>query len=193
MRRPEKVRLKTAFGFWSILCKKSRQRPEIYPGKMFAPVRFRLPFPTNHEASPATRCNTPKKYSSGLPSAFGRYPAKSPTSLRRCVLKNVHIRQLSAFGQSSAENHSSGPMRRLEKVQLRTAFGFWSMPRKKPLQPSEIRPEKTLRPDGFRLLVDPLQKVSPASGDIPRKNVYACPLPAVSSHRPRGLSSGLLR
>ena len=52
---------------------------------------------------------------------------------------------------------------------------------------------KSAAQDCLRLLVDPLQKVSPASGDIPRKNVCARPLPAAFSHQPRGLSSDPLQ
>jgi len=57
-------------------------------------------------------------------------------------------------------------MRRPEKEQLQTTSGFGSILSKKPLQPSEIYPEKTFTPDGFRLWVDPLQKVSPAFGNV---------------------------
>ena len=38
-----------------------------------------------------------------------------------------------------------------EKVQLQTAFGFWSILCEKPLQPLEMYPEKTFRPDNLRL------------------------------------------
>ena len=111
---------------------------------MFTPVRFRLPFPTDREAPQVARCDNSKKSSS---------------------------RQPSAFGQSFSKNLSSGPLRRLEKEQLQIAFGFWSIPCKKPLQPSEICPEKTLRPDVLRLLVNPFRKISPvARCDDPKKS-----------------------
>ena len=65
------MRLKTAFGFGSILSEKFRQPSEIYPEKMFMPDYLRLPFHTDREASQVTRCDNSKKYGSGLPSAFG--------------------------------------------------------------------------------------------------------------------------
>ena len=92
----------------------------MYPEKTFRPDNLRLPFPTDREAPQAARCDGPKKCNS---------------------------RQLSAFGQSFSKNLSSGPLRRPEKVQLQTAFGFWSILSEKPLQPSEIYPEKTFMPD----------------------------------------------
>lgn len=82
---PEKYSCRTASGFRSILSKNPRQPSEIYPGKMFTPVCLRLPFPTNHEASPATCCDAPKKCSSRLPSALDLYWAKSLASLRKCT------------------------------------------------------------------------------------------------------------
>ena len=47
---PKKYSRQTAFDFWSILCKKSCQRPEMYPKKTFRPDNLRLPFPTDREA-----------------------------------------------------------------------------------------------------------------------------------------------
>ena len=79
----------TVFGFWSIPCKKPLQPSEIYPGKMFTPVRFRLPFHTDREAPQVACCDNPKKYSSRLPSALDLYPAKSHTSLRKCAQKTI--------------------------------------------------------------------------------------------------------
>ena len=109
--------------------------------KSTAPDSLRLWVNPFRKISPAACCDDPKKSSSGQPSALGRYPAKSPTSLRNCALKR-------RSGQ--------------------TASGFGSILSKKPLQPSEIYPEKTFTPDGFRLWVDPLQKVSPAFGNVPQ-------------------------
>ena len=147
---PEKVQLQTAFGFWSIPCKKSRQRPEMYPEKTFRPDNFRLPFPTDREDPQATRCDNPKKYSSRLPSAFGQFSAKSPTSLRNCALKR-----------------RSG----------RTTFGCLFPPTARlPKWPAAMT-RKRAAPDDFRLLVDPLQKASPAFGDVPRKNIQVRQLP----------------
>ena len=107
--------------------------------------------------------------------------------------KNVYARPLPAAFSHQPRGLSSDPLQYPEKVQLRTAFDFWLILCKKPLQPSEIYPEKTFTPDRLRLLANPLQKALPAFGDIPRKNVYARLPPAAFSHRPRGLSSGLLR
>ena len=143
LRCPEKVRLKTASGFWSILCKKSRQRPEIYPGKMFTPVRFRLPFHTGREAPQAARCDDPKKCGSRQSSAFGRSPAKGPSSLRRCVLKNVHIRQSSAFGRS---------------------------PAKSPVSLRRYTPEKCLRPSAFGCFFPPIVRCPKWPAAITRKS-----------------------
>ncbi len=180
----------------------------MYPEKMFMPDYLRLPFHTDCEAPQVTRCDDPKKSSSRLPSAFGRSPAKSLSSVRRCILKkcscrttfgcffpptarlskrpaamtrrsaaqdslrllvaplqkaspafgdlprkNVHARQLPAAFPHRPRGSPSGPLRQLEKEQLRTAFGFWSIPCKKPLQPSEIYPEKMFMPDYLRLLL----------------------------------------
>ena len=69
-----------AFDFWSILCKKSRQRPEMYPEKTFRPDNLRLPFPTDREAPQAARCDGLKKSSSRLPSAFGQSFSKNLSS-----------------------------------------------------------------------------------------------------------------
>ena len=96
------------------------------------------------------RCDDPKKCGSRLPSALGRYPAKSPTSLRNCVLKRRSGQAASSFGEILCE---------------------------KPLQPLEMYPEKIFPPDSFRFLVNSLQKVSPASGNVPRKDVPARQLP----------------
>ena len=70
---PKKYSRQKAFDFWSILCKKSRQRPEMYPEKTFRPDNLRQPFHTDREAPQATQCDDPKKYSSRLPSALDLY------------------------------------------------------------------------------------------------------------------------
>ena len=44
---------------------------------------------------------------------------------------------------------------------------------------------KSAAQDCLRLLVDPLQKASPAFGDVPRKNVHAGLPSAAFPHRPR--------
>ena len=134
----------------------------MYPEKTFRPDNLRLPFPTDREAPQATYCDDPKKYSSRPPPALGRSSAKSPTSLRKCTPK---------------------------KYSRQTAFGFWSILCKKPLQPLEMYPEKIFPPDSFRLLVNSLQKVSPASGNVPRKDVQARPPPALGRSSAKSHSS----
>ena len=96
LRQLEKERLRTTFSFWSIPCKKPLQRSEMYPEKMFMPDYLRLPFHTDREAPQVARCDDSKKCSSRLPSAFGRSPAKSLSSLRRFT-PAIRLR-LSALG-----------------------------------------------------------------------------------------------
>ena len=97
------------------------------------------------------------------------------------------------MGRSSAKSHSSLWKCTPKKYSRQTAFGFRSILSKKSLQRSEMYPEKIFPPDSFRLLVNSLQKVSPASGNVPRKDVPARQPPAAFSHRPRGSPSGPLR
>ena len=85
LRQLEKVRFRTAFGFWLIPCKKPLQRSEIYPEKMFMPDYLRLPFHTDREAPQVACCDSSKKSSFGRPSAFGQSPTKIPASVRRCT------------------------------------------------------------------------------------------------------------
>ena len=139
------MQLQTAFSFWSILFEKSLQRPAAITRKSTAPDCLRLLVNPFRKISPAPRCDDPKKCSSRQPSALGRYPAKSPTCLRNCALKRRSGQAASSFGEILCE---------------------------KPLQPLEMYPEKIFPPDSFRLLVNSLQKVSPASGNVPRKNVH---------------------
>ena len=128
------------------LQKKPLQSSEIYLGKMFMPVRFRLPFPTDREAPQVACCDAPKKCSSGLPSAFGRSPAKSPSSLRRFTP---------------------------EKCLRPSAFGCLFPPTAKlPKQPAATT-RKSTAPDSLWLWGETPQKVPPAFGDVPRKNVHA--------------------
>ena len=124
LRQLEKEQLRTTFGFGSILSKKFCQPLEMYPEKMFRSDNFRLLLPTDREAPQVTRCDSSKKSSPGQPSAFGRSPAKSLSSLRRFTPK---------------------------KCSCRTAFGFGSIRSKKPLQCSEMYPEKMFMPDYLRL------------------------------------------
>ena len=139
-----------AFGFGSIPCEKSHQPSEMYLEKIFRSDCLRLLVDTLQKASPA----------------FGNVPRK-----------NVETRWPSTFGQSFSENLSSDPLRRLEKVQLQTAFGFWSIPCKKPLQPSEMYPEKMFRSDNFRLLL-PTDREAPqvTRCDDPKKCGSRLPL-----------------
>jgi|GEM_PF-2649390 len=163
---PKKYSRQTAFGFWSILCKKPLQPLEMYPEKIFPPDSLRLLVNPFRKISPATCCDDPKKYSSRQPSAFGQSPAKSHSSLWKCTPKKCSGQAASSFGEILCE---------------------------KPLQPLEMYPEKIFPPDSFRLLVNSLQKVSPASGNVPRKDVPARQPPAAFSHQPRGSPSGPLR
>ena len=115
------------------------KRPVAITRKSTAPDSFRLLVNSLQKVSPASG-NVPRK----------DVPARQPPA---------------AFPHRS-RGSPSGPMRRPEKEQLQTTSGFGSILSKKPLQPSEIYPEKTFTPDGFRLWVDPLQKVSPAFGNV---------------------------
>ena len=168
---------------------------------MFRSDNFRLLLPTDREAPRAARCDDPKKYGSRLPSAFGQFSAKSLSSLRKCTLKKCSGQttsgrllstdreasqvarcddpkksssgQPSAFGQSPAKSLSSLRRCILKKCSCRTTFGCLSTPTAKlPKWPTAIA-RKRAAPDDLRLLVDPLQKSSPAFGDLPRKNVHA--------------------
>ena len=96
---------------------------------------------------------------------------KVPLAFVDIPRKNVYTRPLSAAFSHRSRGSLSGPLRRLEKVQLQTAFGFLPIPCEKFLQPSEMYPERTFRPDRLWLLDNPLQKASQAFGDVPRKNV----------------------
>ena len=116
----------------------------MYPEKTFRPDNLRLPFPTDREAPQVARCDNSKKYSSRLPSAFGQFSAKSLASLRRCSSK---------------------------KRSCRRAFSFGSILCKKTLQRPAAMTRKRAASDSLRLLVDTLQKASPAFGNVPRKNV----------------------
>ena len=160
------MQLRTTFGFWSISCKKPLQPSEMYSEKMFTPDYFRLLLPTDREAPQVACCDNSKKYGSGQPSAFGQSPAKSLSSLRRFTLK---------------------------KCSCRTTFGYLSTPTARLPKWAAAIARKRAAPDCLRLLVDPLQKASPAFGDLPRKNVHAGLPSAAFPHRPRSSPSGLLR
>ena len=140
---PKKRSRQTAFGFGSILSKKSRQRPEICPEKTLRPDGLRLLVNLFRKISPAARCDNPKKCSS---------------------------RQPPALDQSFSKNLSSDPLQWPEKVQLQTASSFWSILFEKSLQRPAATTRKSMAKDRLRLLVDPFRKISPAACcDDPKK------------------------
>ncbi len=104
---PKKCNSRQPSAFGQSPAKRSASLRRYTPEKCLTPVRFRLPFSTDREAPQAIHCNGSKKCNSGQTSAFGQYPAKSPASLRRCVLK---------------------------KRSRQMAFGFWSILFGKPLK-----------------------------------------------------------
>ena len=123
--------------------------PAAKARKSTAPDSFQLLVNPFRKISPVARYDAPKKYGSRLPPALGQNPAKSSSSLRKCTSK---------------------------KYSGQTVFGFWSILCKKPCQRSEMCPEKTLRSDSLRLLVDTLQKIPPAFGDVPQPFASGCRL-----------------
>ena len=146
---PKKRSRQVAFGFWSIFFGKSLQRPAAITRKSAAPDSLRLWINPFRKMSPATHCNGPKKYSS---------------------------RRLPAFGQSFSKNLSSDPLRRLEKVWLKTAFGFWLILFEKSLQRPAAITRKSAAPDSLRLWIYTEQKVSPAFGNVPQPFASGCRL-----------------
>ena len=98
-------------------------------------------------------------------------PQKVPPAFGNIPRKNVYARPLPAAFSHRSRGSPSGPMRRPEKEQLQTAFGFGSILFEKSLQRPVATTRKRAAPDSLLLLVNPLQKVSPASGNVPRKNV----------------------
>ena len=77
----------------------------------------------------------------------------------------------------------------LEKRSHQAAFGFWSILCKKSRQRSEMYPQKRFTPDGLQLFANPLRKVPPAFGDMPRKNVPARGPSAFGQSPTKSLSS----
>ena len=142
---PKKRSHQTAFGFGSIPYEKSHQPSELCSEKTFRPSRLRLLVNPPRKTSPAFGDVPRKNVEIRQPPAFGRYSAKGTSSVRRCIPK---------------------------KRSGQRASGFWSIPCKKSRQPSEIYPRKTFTPDSLRLLVNPLQKVPSAFGDVLRKYVH---------------------
>ena len=190
-----------ASSFGSIPCEKPLQPLEMYPEKIFPPDSLRLWVDTLRKVPPAFGNVLRKNVETRQPSAFGQSPAKSLSSVRRCTSKKCSCRtafgclstptarlpqaarcddpkkyssrRLSTFGQSFSENLSGLRRCTPKKYSDQTAFDFGLIPCEKPRQPSKIYPEKTFTSDCLRLLVNPLQKVPPAPGDITRKNVQA--------------------
>ena len=143
------MRLKTAFGFWSIPGKKPLQRSGMYPEKMFMPDYLRLLLSTDREAPQVTRCDSSKKCGTGQPSAFGQSPTKIPASVRRCTLK---------------------------KCLCRTTFGCLSTPTAKlPRWPAAMT-RKSAAQDCLRLWIYTEQKVPPAFGNVPQPFASGCRL-----------------
>ena len=100
------------------------KRPVAMTRKRVAPDSLRLWIYTEQKVSPAFGDLPRKNVHARQPSALGRYPAKSPTSLRNCALKRRSGQAASSFGEILCE---------------------------KPLQPLEMYPEKTFRSDNLRL------------------------------------------
>ena len=118
------------------------------PEKTFTPDRLRLLVDTLQKSPPAFGDVPRKNIQVRLPPVLGQSPTKSLASLRRCTSK---------------------------KCLRPSASGCLFPPTTRPLQRPAAIPRKSTAPDCLRLLVDPLQKASPAFGDIPRKNVHARP------------------
>ena len=201
---PKKRSRQIAFGFGVKPRKKSRQPSEMYPEKTFRPEGLRLLVNPFWKISPVARCDGSKKCNSRQPSTFGQSPAKSPVSLRRytpekCLRPSASgcfftpivrpLKRPAAMTRKSvapddlrllvdASQKKTASLRRCtpKKRSRQVAFGFWSIPCKKPRQPSEMRPEKTLRPDGLWLLVDTPRKVPPAFRNVPQPFASGCRL-----------------
>ena len=139
----------TAFGFGSIPCEKPLQPLEMYPEKVQLQKAFDFGSILFEKSPQATCCDNLKKYSSRLPSALGRYPAKSLSSLRRFTPKK-HSRQ--------------------------TASSFGSIPCEKSRQRPEMYPERTFRPDNLRLPF-PTDREAPQAArcDNPKKCSFRQP------------------
>ena len=168
-----------------------------------------------------TPCDDPKKYSSGPPSALGRYSAESPTSLRQrppkkcshppafslratprgkfgkpsetCPEKNVYARRPSASGLRLAKIPKTVRQRVPKNRSRPPAFGLRATPRGKPLQPSETCSEKTFSPYGLRPPGYTSRKAPPAFGYVSRKNIHACQPLAAGLCSAKSLSSAQKR
>ena len=167
----------------------------MYPEKRFMSDYLRLPFHTDREAPQVIRCDDPKKCDSRLPSALDLYGTKSLSSVRRCTPKKCSCRTTfgcllptdreapqvtrcddpkkcdsrlpSAFGQSPTRIPASLRRCTPKKYSCRTTFGCLSTPTAKlPKWPAAIARKRAVL-DDLRLLVAPLQKGSPAFGNLP--------------------------
>ena len=97
-------------------------------------------------------------------------PQKVPPAFGNIPRKNVYARPLPAAFSHRSRGSPSGPMRRPEKEQLQTAFGFGSILFEKSLQRPVATTRKRATPDRLRLLVNPFRKISPvARCDDPKK------------------------
>ena len=157
---------------------------------------LRLWIYTEQKASPAFGNVLRKNVETRQPSALGRYPAKSPTSpselcsektfrpgclqlwgdpLRKATpafgnvpRKNIPARQLSAFGQFSAKSLASVRKCTPKRRSGQTTSGCLSTPiARLPKRPAAMTRKSTV-PDSLWLLVNPLQKIPPAFGDVPQ-------------------------
>ena len=163
---PKKRSHQAAFGFWSILFGKSLQRPAAITRKSATPDSLRLLVNPFRKIPPVARCEGSKKCNSGQPSAFSR---------------------------SSAENLSSDPLRRLEKVWLKTVFGFESILFGKSLQRPAAMTRKSVAPDSFQLLVNTSRKTTQVARCNNPKKYGSRQLPAFGQSFSENLSIGLLR
>ena len=163
---PKKRSRQMAFGFWSILFGKSLQRPAAITRKSATPDSLRLLVNPFRKIPPVARCEGSKKCNSGQPSAFSR---------------------------SSAENLSSDPLRRLEKVWLKTVFGFESILFGKSLQRPAAMTRKSVAPDSFQLLVNTSRKTTQVARCNNPKKYGSRQLPAFGQSFSENLSIGLLR
>ena len=159
---PKKHSRQTASSFGSILCEKPLQPLEMYPEKIFPPDSFRLLVDPLRKAPLAFEDVPRKNIPARQLSALGRYPAKSPTSLRNCALKRRSGQAASSFGEILCE---------------------------KSHHPSELCSEKTFRPGRLQLWGDPLRKATPAFGNVSRKNIPARQPSALGQFSAKSLAS----
>ena len=127
------------------------------------------------------------------PLAFGQSPTKSLASVRKCTPKRRSGQTTSGCLSTPTARLPRRPAAMPRKSTAPDSLQLLVNPLQKVSPAFRNVPRKSATLDSLRLLVNPLQKVSPAFRNVPRKNIYARPLPAVSSHRPRGFPSDPLR